>query len=45
MSEENVEIVRSAFAASDRRDMEGILRLCDEDIVITQPPELPWCSY
>jgi ketosteroid isomerase-like protein len=45
MSEENVEIVRSAFAASDRGDMEGILRLCDEDIVITQPPELPWCSY
>jgi ketosteroid isomerase-like protein len=41
MSEENVEIVRSAFAAADRGDMEGVLRLCDEDIVITQPTELP----
>jgi uncharacterized protein len=41
MSEENVEIVREAFAAVERDDMEGALRLCDEDIVITQPPELP----
>jgi ketosteroid isomerase-like protein len=44
MSEENVEIVRNAFAAFDRRDIEGVLRLCDEDIVITQPPELPGVS-
>lgn len=41
MSEANVEIVRNAFAAFDRGDTEGVLRLCDEDIVITQPPELP----
>ena len=44
MSEENVEIVRNAFAAFDRGDTEHILRLCDEDIVITQPPELPDAS-
>lgn len=36
-----MEIVRNAFAAFDRGDIEGVLRLCDEDIVITQPPELP----
>jgi ketosteroid isomerase-like protein len=41
MSRENVEIVREAFEASSRDDMEGVLRLCDESIVITQPPELP----
>jgi ketosteroid isomerase-like protein len=44
MSQENVEIVRSAFAAFERGDIEGILRLCDEDIVISQPPELPGVS-
>jgi uncharacterized protein len=44
MSQENVEIVRNAFAAFDRGDIEGVLRLCDEYIVITQPPELPGVS-
>jgi ketosteroid isomerase-like protein len=44
MSQENVEIVRSAFAANDRRDIDGVLRLCDPDIVITQPPDLPGVS-
>jgi ketosteroid isomerase-like protein len=44
MSEENVEIVRTAFAAFDRGDIEAVLRLCDEDIVITQPAELPGVS-
>ena len=41
MSEENVEIVRNAFAAFKRGDIDGVLRLCDEDIVITQPPDRP----
>ena len=41
MSEENVEIVRGAIAAFDAGDIEGLLRHCDEDIVITQPPEMP----
>jgi ketosteroid isomerase-like protein len=41
MSEENVEIVREVFAAFDRGDIEAVLRLCDEDIVITQPAEVP----
>jgi ketosteroid isomerase-like protein len=41
MSEENVEVVRNAFDAFNRGDTEGVLRLCDENIVITQPPELP----
>jgi|SRR5829696_8458089 len=44
MSEENVEIVRNAIAAFDRGDIEGVLRLCDAEIVITQPPELPGVS-
>jgi len=44
MSEENVEIVRNAFAAFEQGDIEGVLRLCDEDIVITQPPDLPGVS-
>jgi ketosteroid isomerase-like protein len=41
MSQENVEIVRNAFDAYDRGDIEGVLRRCDESIVITQPPDLP----
>ena len=41
MSEENVAIVGEAFAAFDRGDTEAVLRLCDQDIVVTQPPELP----
>ena len=41
MSEENIEIVRNAFDAFQRGDVEGVLRLCDENIVITQPAELP----
>jgi ketosteroid isomerase-like protein len=41
MSQENVAIVGEAFAAFDRGDTEAVLRLCDEDIVVTQPPELP----
>jgi ketosteroid isomerase-like protein len=41
MSQENVEIVRRVFAAFDRGDIEAVLRLCDEDIVITQPAEVP----
>jgi ketosteroid isomerase-like protein len=41
MSQENVEIVRDAFDAFTRGDTEHVSRLCDEKIVITQPPELP----
>jgi ketosteroid isomerase-like protein len=41
MSQENVELVRKVFAAFDRGDIEAVLRLCDEDIVITQPAEVP----
>jgi ketosteroid isomerase-like protein len=40
MSQENVEIVRQAFGAFGRGDTEGLLRVCDEKIVITQPAEL-----
>ena len=39
-----MEIVRNAIAAFDRGDIEGVLRHCDQDIVITQPPELPGVS-
>ena len=41
MSQENVELVRRAFEAFERSDFDAILRMCDEDIVIRQPPELP----
>ena len=44
MSQENVEIVRAAFDASSRDDIQAVLQLCDEDIVVTQPPELPGVS-
>jgi ketosteroid isomerase-like protein len=44
MSQENVEIVRHAFEAFTRGDIDGVLRLCDEDIRITQPQELPGVS-
>jgi ketosteroid isomerase-like protein len=32
MSQENVEIVQSAFDAWDRGDTDAILAVCDEDI-------------
>ena len=44
MSQENVEIVQSAFAAFIRGDTDAVLQLAAEDIVITQPPELPGAS-
>jgi ketosteroid isomerase-like protein len=44
MSQENVEVVQAAFAAFDRGDTEAVLELCAEDIVITQPQELPGAS-
>ena len=44
MSEQHAEIVRDAIAAYERGDIEGVLRLCDEDIVITQASELPGVS-
>jgi ketosteroid isomerase-like protein len=44
MAQENVEVVQAAFRAFENGDMEGVLRLCDEDIEITQPAELPGVS-
>jgi ketosteroid isomerase-like protein len=44
MSQENLEIVRNAFDAYIRGDVESVVELCDEDIVITQPPDLPGVS-
>jgi ketosteroid isomerase-like protein len=40
MSQENVEIVRSAFQAFQRGDMEGVLQVCDEEVKVTQDAEL-----
>jgi ketosteroid isomerase-like protein len=37
----NVEIVRAAFDAYLRGDIDAVLRLCDENIDITQAPEVP----
>jgi ketosteroid isomerase-like protein len=37
---ENAEVVRAAFEAFDRGDVEGVLARCDENITIRQPPEL-----
>lgn len=41
MSPENVEIVRAGFDAFSRGDLESVLRLCDEDILVVQPSEMP----
>jgi len=40
MSQENVEVVRAAFNAFGEGDMDAVLALCDENIEITQAPEL-----
>ena len=44
MSQENVEIVRAAFDAYLRGEIDEVLRLCDENIVVTQAPEVPGVS-
>jgi ketosteroid isomerase-like protein len=44
MSQENVEIVLAAFDAYFRGETDAVLRLCDENIVITQPAEVPGLS-
>jgi ketosteroid isomerase-like protein len=41
MSQQNVEIVQSTFDAWERGDTESILDVCDENILVSQPPELP----
>jgi ketosteroid isomerase-like protein len=41
MSEENVALVRRAFDAYVAGDIDEVLRLCAEDIVVTQAPEVP----
>jgi ketosteroid isomerase-like protein len=41
MSQENVEIVQSAFDAWERGDTDSILEVCDENIVVRQAPEFP----
>ena len=44
MSQENVEVVRAAFDAYLRGEIDVVLRLCDENIVVTQAPEVPGVS-
>jgi ketosteroid isomerase-like protein len=41
VSEENVAIIRRAFDAYTAGDIDTVLSLCDEQIVITQAPEVP----
>jgi ketosteroid isomerase-like protein len=41
MSEENVALVRRAFDAYTRGDIDAVLALCDEDILVTQAEEVP----
>lgn len=38
--EANIAVIQRAFEAFERNDMESLLALCDEQIAITQPPEL-----
>ena len=40
MSQENVELVQTAFRSFREGDIEGVLRSCDENVEITQPAEL-----
>jgi len=44
MSEKNVAIVRRGFDAYSGGDIDAVLRLCAEDIVVTQAPEVPGVS-
>jgi ketosteroid isomerase-like protein len=41
MAEPNVAVVQRAFEAYWAGDMEAVLALCDEDILVTQAPEVP----
>src|SRR5215216_3810265 len=41
MSRENVELVRAGFEAFARGDIESVLRVCSEDILVSQPSEMP----
>jgi ketosteroid isomerase-like protein len=41
VSEENVALVRRAFDAYTAGDIDAVLRLCAEDIVVMQAPEVP----
>jgi|SRR5215211_3221211 len=41
MSEENLNVIRRAFDAYARDEIDAVLALCSEDIVITQAPEVP----
>jgi ketosteroid isomerase-like protein len=40
MSQDNVEIVRAAFDAFERDDVNGVQSLCDPEIEITQAADL-----
>ena len=40
MPQENVDLVRAAFDAFERGDMDGVLSLCDPEIEITQAADL-----
>lgn len=44
MSAENVELVQTGFAAYIRGDTDALLKLVADDLVITQPAELPGAS-
>lgn len=44
MSQENMEVVQAAFDAFQQGDMEGVLRLCDEHIEVTQAAEFVGAS-
>jgi ketosteroid isomerase-like protein len=41
MSQQTVDLVRGGFEAFARGDIESVLRLCDEDILVTHPFEIP----
>jgi ketosteroid isomerase-like protein len=41
MTKENVDLVQAGFEAFARGDIESVLRLCDEDILVTHPFEIP----
>jgi ketosteroid isomerase-like protein len=40
LAEQNVELIRSAFDAYQRGDIDGVLAVCAENIVIIQAPEV-----
>ena len=41
MSQENIELARETYAAFNRRDLESVLKVCDPEVEVHDPPQMP----